>query len=105
MTVQQYNRRAGEMPCNFVYDIIPDEITELHYQRTTSGLIKAACRPVASWGRKSYDLQISLTPTVRDNVVYNNCGRIAESTLNAHTVMRHACILRKHLKQSRKSRP
>lgn len=48
----------------------------LRYQRNTSSLTKAVCRPVPSWDRKSYDLQISLTPTIRDNIVYNSVAEL-----------------------------
>jgi len=50
-------------------------------------LTKAVWRPVASWGQKSYDSQISLTPTIRDNVVHNS---VTESVLNArHHAVSH----------------
>lgn len=48
----------------------------LRYQHNISSLTKAICRAVASWGRKSYDLQISLTPTIRDNIVYNSVAEL-----------------------------
>jgi len=61
----------------------PDETTDCTIN--VPRLTKAVWRPVASWGQKSYDSQISLTPS--EIIVHNSA---AESVLNArHHAVSH----------------